>query len=89
MMVEHVSFSALKFVLDAPTKASFVLFANPNEETASVDVTSAVQKQLAEREDGPGEVQFRFAFEQAAHLNGKSDDVHLNPVNLEVSYLVP
>jgi hypothetical protein len=90
MMLEHVSFSALQYVLTAPTKTSFgALFADAETKAASLDVTSAVQIELAKRADDAGQVQFRFAFERAVNLNGKTDEVRLNPITLDVSYLVP
>jgi hypothetical protein len=90
MLLEHVSFSALEYVLTAPTKTSFgALFADAETKTATMNVTSAVQTQLAERADSPGQVQFRFAFEQAVNPNGQTDEVRLGPLTLEVWYLVP
>jgi hypothetical protein len=90
MMVEQVSFSAPEFVLSAPVKQSLgALFAAAEPETASLDVTSVVQAELAQRGQEAGRVQFRFGFEQAVHANGISDDVRLRPVTLDISYLVP
>lgn len=90
MLVEHVSFSALEFVFDAPVKESFgVLFRDPETKSASVNVTSALQTQLAERADEVGEIQFRFAFEEPAYANGISDEVRLRPLKINVSYLRP
>jgi hypothetical protein len=90
IMLEHVRFSALQFVLAAPTRESFgALFADADTKMASKDVTSAVQSEFAERADSAGHVQFRFAFPQAAHVNGVTDEVRLRPLRLEVWYLAP
>lgn len=90
MLLEHVSFSSLEEVLTAPTKTSFgTLFADAETKTANVKVTSAVQTQLSERADSPGQVQFRFAFERAVNPNGSTDEVRLRPLTLEVTYLMP
>jgi hypothetical protein len=89
MMLEQVSFSAAQLVLTTPTKTSFgVLFADAATETATIDVTSAVQALLAE-DDSAGVLQFRFAFERASNPNGVTDEVRLLPVKLDVSYLAP
>lgn len=90
MMLEHVRFSALQFVLSAPTKESFgALFADADTKVASKDVTSALQSEFAERADTAGHVQFRFGFTRAANLNGVRDEVRLRPLRLEVWYLAP
>lgn len=90
MMLEHVSFSAFQFVTTAPTKTSFgALFADAATKTATMDVTSAVQAQLAEGGDEANLVQFRFTFERASNVNEVSDDVRLDPVELDVTYLAP
>lgn len=90
MMLEQISFSAAQAVLTTPAKTSFgVLFADAATETATIDVTSAVQTLLAEGGDSAGLVQFRFAFERASNPNGVTDEVRLLPVKLDVSYLAP
>jgi hypothetical protein len=90
MTVEHVSFSALQYVLTAPTQTSLgVLFTGAEPKTASLDVTSALRTALAQRENGENQVQFRFRFERAANSNGVSDEVRLRPLKINVSYLVP
>jgi hypothetical protein len=96
MMLEHVAFSALEFVLSAPTRTSFgALFTDAATKVASLDVTSAVRTAFAEgaenaeNAENADRVQFRFAFTQAANLNGVTDDVRLLPLSLEVWYLAP
>lgn len=88
--LEQVEFSAMSQAWSASPKVSFgVVFSDLATPTAVVDVSSEVRAQLAEGADDVGRIQFRFAFEQAAYVNGTTDEVRLSAYKLDVSYLAP
>jgi hypothetical protein len=88
--VEDVAYDSLNTAFTASLSGDLGdLLYMATDLTGSLDVGAAVQADFAQRATNGNHTQFRFAFLLPVSNNGVTDDVCLNPLKLDVSYLAP